>query len=159
MVATAEYTPLSARRLLCFLTCLAGGMAALVFYLHLARSGSFELRQVQLVESHWAEKTITHRSTPRRFTVLSVGLLDHGQRLNVEIGDMERARAFLDTQRPGNEVPLWVSADGSQLHRPSVFDLAPYALGLSIAAVPIAILSALLAFRPGLRQRTSPGQR
>lgn len=159
MVATAEYTRLSARRLLCFLTCLAGGVAALVFYLHLARSDSFELRQVLLVESHWAEKTITHRNTPRRFTVLSVGLLDGGQPLSVEIRDRERARAFLDTRRPGDEVPLWVSADGSQLHRPSVLDLAPYALGLSIAAVPIAILSALLAFLPGRRRRTSPGRR
>jgi hypothetical protein len=158
MAAKTEPSEISGRRLLAFLLIFTGGMVALVLCLHLARAGSFERRQVQFVESRWTEKPIRHRSTVRHVTVLSVWLVDGDRRATVEIKDTERAQAFVNGHLPASEVPLWVSPDASQLHPPSVLDLLPYSLGLFIAAIPVAMLSALMAFVPG-RKRYTPSPR
>lgn len=153
MAIDTEPSETSLRRVFAFLLLFTCGMAALVLWLHLTRADTFERRQVQFVESHWTERPVKYRGTVRHITVLSVALLDGDRRSTIEIADTARAQEFLNAHQPASEVPFWVSPDVSQLHQPSLLDLSPYALGLFIAAIPVSMLSALLAYVPGRNRR------
>ena len=136
------------RRLLAFLLGVALGMAAIVAFLHASRSESFKVRKVHLIQSNWIEIQRTFgagKGTVAR--ALEVIALDGQHSVRIIDRDLERAQAFVDRHAPGTEIDVWSSPDGSQLHAPELADLAPYGLGLFIALVPVAMLSALLTLR------------
>ncbi|MBB3281639.1 hypothetical protein [Mitsuaria sp. BK037] len=136
------------RRLLAFLLVVMLGMTAIVAFLHVSRSESFWLRKVHLIQSNWIEiQTTFGKGKGSRARALEVIAVDGQHALRIVDRDLERAQAFVDRHAPGAEIEVWRSPDGSQLHAPELADLAPYGLGLFIALVPVAMLSALLTLR------------